>query len=124
MLQSKLFAKTLREAPKDEESVNAKLLTRAGFIYKNSAGVYSYLPLGWRVLKNIASIIREEMDVIGGEEIFMPALVEKKYWDATGRWDVGVGYEVYGKKEDDAGFRRHRMEARIWERSYRKRREI
>ena len=104
MLQSKLFAKTLREAPKDEESVNAKLLTRAGFIYKNSAGVYSYLPLGWRVLKNIASIIREEMDVIGGEEIFMPALVEKKYWDATGRWDVGVGYEVYGKKEDDAGF--------------------
>ncbi|MDO8504686.1 MAG: aminoacyl--tRNA ligase-related protein [Candidatus Liptonbacteria bacterium] len=104
MLQSKLFTKTFRDAPKDEESLNAKLLARGGFIYKNSAGVYSYLPLGWRVIQNIARIIREEMNAIGGEEIFMPALVEKKYWDATGRWDVEVGYEVLGKKEKKSSF--------------------
>ena len=104
MLQSKLFTKTLREAPKDEESVNAKLLTRGGYIYKNSAGVYSFLPLGWRVIKKIADIIREEMDAVDGEEIFMPALVEKKYWDATNRWNVPVGYEVFGKNEDETSF--------------------
>ena len=98
MLQSHLFLKTLKENPKDEVSVNAQLLERGGFVYKNSAGVYSFLPLGWRVLQNIARIIREEMDAIGARELFMPALVEKKYWDATGRWDVEIGFEVKGKK--------------------------
>ncbi len=104
MRQSQLFGKTLREAPKDEISVNAKLLERGGFIYKNSAGVYSYLPLGWRVMQKIADIIREEINAIGGQEMFMPALVEKKYLDATGRWDVEIGFEARGKKEKSAGF--------------------
>ena len=104
MRQSQIFSKTLREAPKDEVSINAKLLERGGFIYKNSAGIYSYLPLGWRVLSKIAGIIREEINAIGGQEIFMPALVEKKYLDATGRWDVEIGFEARGKKEKSARF--------------------
>lgn len=104
MKQSQLFGKTLREAPKNEVSVNAKLLEKGGFIYKNSAGVYSYLPLGWRVLSKIESIIREEINAIGGQEIFMPALVEKKYLDATGRWDVEISFEALGKKEKNASF--------------------
>lgn len=104
MKQSQLFGKTLRDAPKDEVSVNAKLLERGGFIYKNSAGIYSYLPLGWRVLSKVANIIREEINAIGGQEILMPALVEKKYLDTTGRWNVKIGFEVRGKKEKAAGF--------------------
>ncbi len=94
MKLSKLFTKTLREAPKDEESINAKLLTRGGFVFKNSAGVYTFLPLGWRVMKKIAGVVREEMNAIGGQELFMPALVEKKYWEATGRWDVDIAFKT------------------------------
>ena len=97
MRQSQLFTRTLREAPKDAISANAQLLERGGFVYKNSAGVYSYLPLGWRVLNKIAQIIREEMNALGAQELLMPALVEKKYWAATGRWDADIGYEVRGK---------------------------
>ncbi len=104
MRQSQLFAKTERSDPKDEAAVNAKLLERGGFIYKNSAGVYSYLPLGWRVMQKIAAIIREEMNAIGGQEMQMPALVEKKYLDATGRWDVEIGFEVLGKGEKKSNF--------------------
>ncbi len=104
MRLSKLFTKTLRENPKDEAAVNAQLLERGGFIYKNSAGVYTFLPLGWRVIQKISNIIREEMNKIGGVEMFMPALVEKKYLDATSRWDVGVGFEAKGKQEEKAGF--------------------
>ena len=96
MRLSKLFTKTTRENPKDETSVNAQLLERGGFIYKNSAGIYTFLPLGWRVMQKIAGIIREEMNKIGGVEMFMPALVEKKYLDATGRWDVKIGFRVQG----------------------------
>lgn len=104
MKLSQLFTKTLREAPKDEVSANAQLLERGGFIYKNSAGIYTYLPLGWRVYQKIAAIIREEMNAIGGVEMYMPAMVEKKYLDATGRWDVPVGFEVIGKGEKNANF--------------------
>ena len=104
MRQSQLFGQTLREAPKDEISTNARLLERGGFVYKNSAGIYSYLPLGWKVLEKIADIIRKEMNAIGGQEMFMPALVEKKYLDATGRWDVPVGFEAKGKNEKNANF--------------------
>lgn len=102
--QSKLFTKTLREAPSGEEAANAIFLERGGFVYKTSAGVYSFLPLGWRVLEKIAAILREEMNVIGGQEIFMPALVDKEYWQATNRWDVGIGFEVKGKQEEKAGY--------------------
>ncbi len=104
MKLSQLFTKTTRENPADETSINAQLLERGGFVYKNSAGVYTFLPLGWRVMQKIATIIREEMNKIGGQEMFMPALVEKKYWDATGRWDVEVGFEARGKEEKTANF--------------------
>ncbi len=104
MRLSQLFTKTAKENPKDEISVNAQLLERGGFVYKNSAGVYTFLPLGWRVIEKIAAIIREEMNKIGGVEMLMPALVEKRYLDATKRWDVEIGFEARGKEEKKAGF--------------------
>lgn len=88
MLQSKLFTKTRREAPKDEVAKNAQLLIRAGYIDKLAAGVYTYLPLGFRVLKNIEGIIRKEMDAVGGQEIFMPSFHPKELWEKTGRWNT------------------------------------
>lgn len=95
MRQSRYFLKTSKTAPADDLSVNARLLEQGGFIYKNSAGIYTYLPLGWRVMQRIARIIREEMDGIGGQEMFMPALVEKKYLSATNRWELPVGFKVF-----------------------------
>ena len=88
MRQSRLFTKTLRDAPKDEVSINAQLLIRAGFVDKLMAGVYTFLPLGLRVMKKIENIIREEMNAIGGQEVFMPALHPKENWLKTGRWDA------------------------------------
>ena len=87
MRQSKLFTKTRREAPKDEVAKNAQLLIRAGFVHKEMAGVYSYLPLGLRTLNNIVQIIREEMNTVGGQEIVMTALQDKELWERTDRWD-------------------------------------
>jgi len=77
MRQSQLFTKTRREAPKDEVSKNAQLLIRAGYINKEMAGVYDYLPLGLRVLNNIQNIIRQEMDATGGQEVLMSSLQRK-----------------------------------------------
>jgi prolyl-tRNA synthetase len=94
MLQSKLFGKTIKEVPKDEQSVNAQLLIRGGFVDKSMAGVYTYLPLGLRTLKKIENIIREEMNAIGGQEILMPALQNKEDWKMTGRWDIDVMMKV------------------------------
>lgn len=88
MRLSKLFTKTKRKVPQAETAINAQLLMRAGFIDKLSAGIYSYLPLGWRVFKKIENIIREEMDAIGGQEVFLPALHPKGPWEKTGRWQV------------------------------------
>jgi prolyl-tRNA synthetase len=85
MLQSKLFGKTSKSAPKDADSVNAALLIQAGFIQKVGSGIYEFLPLGMRVLNKINNIIREEMDAIGGQEILMPALHPIALWEATGR---------------------------------------
>lgn len=90
MYQSKLFTKTRKEAPADEVSKNAQLLIRAGFISKEMAGVYNYLPLGLRVLKKIEQIIREEMDAIGGIEMRTSALQEKSVWEKTNRWNDDV----------------------------------
>ncbi len=90
MRLSKLFTRTRKEAPKDEVSKNAQLLIRAGYIHKEMAGVYAYMPLGLRVLKNIEHVIREEMNAIGGQEIVMTALQEKDVWEKTGRWDDKV----------------------------------
>lgn len=95
MRQSKLFTKTRREAPSDEVSKNAQLLIRAGFINKEMAGVYSYLPLGLLVIKKIENIIREEMDKVGGQEVLMPSFQSKENWEKTGRWsDLDVLYKV------------------------------
>ena len=88
MRQSKLFTKTRKEAPADEVSKNAELLVRGGFIHKEMAGVYSYLPLGLRVLKKIENIIREEMNKVGGQEILMSSFQPKENWEKTGRWDA------------------------------------
>ena len=85
--QSKLFTKARREAPSDEVAKNAQLLVRAGYIHKEMAGVYSYLPLGLRTLNNIVGIIREEMNAIGGQELVMSALQDKELWSRTDRWD-------------------------------------
>jgi prolyl-tRNA synthetase len=86
MRQSKLFTKTIKETPKDETSVNAQLLIRAGFVHKEMAGVYNFLPLGLRVLNKIENIIRDEMNNAGGQEILMPTLTSKESWEKTGRW--------------------------------------
>ena len=87
MLQSKLFTKIERNAPKDEATVNVQLLTRAGFVSKLMAGTYNYLPLGLRVLRKIENIVREEMNTIGGEEVLMAMLHPKSIWKTTGGWD-------------------------------------
>jgi len=106
MLQSKLFGKTTKDAPKDEVSINAVFLSRGGFIDKLSAGVYSYLPLGLRTLKKIQQIVREEMNAIDGQEILMPALHPKEVWEQTGRWhDPGseVMFQFKGRSEKEYG---------------------
>jgi len=90
MRQSELFTKTRKEAPSDEVSKNAQLLIRGGFIQKEMAGVYDYLPLGFRVLKKVENIIREEIDSIGGQEILMTSLQDKESWEKSGRWDDSV----------------------------------
>lgn len=87
MKQSELFSKVLREAPKEETAKNAQLLIQAGYVNKVMAGVYAFLPLGLRVMENIMTIIREEMNAIGGQEILMTSLQDKKVWEATDRWD-------------------------------------
>lgn len=98
MKQSQLFTKTRKEAPKDEVSKNAQLLVRAGFVYKEMAGVYSYLPLGLKVLNKINEVIRREMDAIGGQEIFLTTLQDKQIWEKTNRWDDDV-LDVWFKTE-------------------------
>ncbi len=106
MKQSQLFTKTKKESPADEISLNAELLIRAGFINKEMAGVYSYLPLGLRVLKNIENIIREEMNAIGGQEIILSSLQEKSTWEPTNQWDdsqVDVWFKTKLKNDTELG---------------------
>lgn len=106
MKQSQLFTRTRKEAPKDEVAKNATLLIRAGYIHKEMAGVYSYLPLGLRVINKIVNIIREEMNAIGGQEIHMTALQDKKLWESTGRWSdeiVDNWFKTKFKNEAEAG---------------------
>jgi len=102
MLQSKLFGKTQKQPPKDEVSVNAQLLTQAGFIDKLAAGIYSYLPLGLKVLNKIKNIVREEMEAIGGQEILLPALTPKANWQTTGRWNsLDILFKLKGAGDKD-----------------------
>ena len=90
MRLSQNFTRTLREAPADEVSRNAQLLIRAGFVYKTMAGVYSYTPLGLRVLENIKQIVREEMNAVHSQELIMSSLQQKDIWLETGRWSDEV----------------------------------
>ncbi len=90
MKQSHLFTKTKKESPADEVSLNAELLIKAGFINKEMAGVYSFLPLGLRVIKKIENIIREEMDQIGGMEMRTSVFQSKEVWEKSGRWSDEV----------------------------------
>lgn len=90
MRQSKLFTRTRKEAPADETSKNAELLIRGGYIHKEMAGVYSYLPLGLRVLEKIENIIRDEMNAIGGIEMKTSVLQNKEVWEKSNRWDDEV----------------------------------
>lgn len=90
MKQSKLFTKTSKDFPKDEVSKNAQLLIKAGFINKEMAGVYSFLPLGLLVLNKVNDIIRDEMNKVGGQEVFMTVLQPQDRWEKTGRWSDEV----------------------------------
>ncbi len=106
MKQSKLFTKTRKEAPKDEVAKNAQLLIRAGYIHKEMAGAYAILPLGLRVLKKIENIIREEMNMLGGQEIEMTALQGSEVWSKTGRWSdevIDVWFKPQLKSGADVG---------------------
>jgi prolyl-tRNA synthetase len=87
MRQTNLFPKTRKETPSDAKSVNHKYLVQAGYVNQLMAGSWSLLPLGWRVVRNITQIIREEMNAIGGQEILMPLLHPKEIWNETGRWE-------------------------------------
>lgn len=102
MRQSQLFTKTRREAPSDEVSKNAQLLIRAGYIHKEMAGVYAFLPLGLRTLENIKRIVREEMNAVGAQELLMTSLQRKELWEKTDRWDSDK-VEVWFKSELNAG---------------------
>jgi prolyl-tRNA synthetase len=102
MRQSEFFVKTLKEAPKDAETINHQLLVRAGFVRQLMAGVYTYLPLGLKTLNKISQIIREEMNAIGGREILMPMLHPAAIWKQTGGWDnIDVLFKLQSRTKKD-----------------------
>jgi len=104
---SQLFTKTRREAPADEASRNAQLLIQAGFIHKEMAGVYSYLPLGLRVINKIKHIVSEEMEALGSQELIMSTIQGKELWEKTDRWDdqkVDVWFKSQLKNGNEIGF--------------------
>ncbi len=105
MLQSELFTKVERNAPKDEVALSAKLLSRAGFVSKVMAGVYEYMPLGLRVLNKINAVIRDEMDKTGAQELFMSVLQNKETWAKSGRWETakGVMYQFKDASDKEIG---------------------
>jgi prolyl-tRNA synthetase len=102
MRLSQLFTKTSKNAPADEVAKNAQLLIRAGYVYKEMAGVYAYLPLGLRVVENIKKIVREEMNAIHSNELIMTSLQRKDVWESTGRWsEEAVDIWFKTKLQDD-----------------------
>jgi prolyl-tRNA synthetase len=96
---SQLFLPTLREAPSDAEAISHKLLVRGAFIRQVSAGVWTFLPLGWRVHEKVVGIIREEMDAIGAQELFMPVLTPAELWKATGRYDIPEVFKLRDRND-------------------------
>lgn len=106
MRLSQLVTKTRKDAPKDEQSRNAQLLIRAGFIHKDAAGVYALLPLGMRVVEKIKQVVREEMDALGGQELIMTTLQRKELWESTDRWDdrkVDIWFKSKLKNDTEVG---------------------
>ena len=106
MKMTDLFTKTSKSVPADETARNAQLLIQAGFIHKEMAGVYAYLPLGLRVLENIKAIVREEMNAIGGQEVIMTNLQRPEVWQSTTRWDdeiVDVWFKTKLKDDKEIG---------------------
>lgn len=106
MRVSKLFTKTLKNAPADEVARNAQLLIRAGYVYKEMAGSYAYLPLGLRVLEKIKQIVREEMDSVDSNELIMTTLQRKEVWEKTGRWSdevVDIWFKTHLQDETEVG---------------------
>lgn len=102
MKQSKYFLKTSKTVSQDEQSINARLLEQAGYVDKLMAGVYTYLPLGLRVLRKIEQVVREEMDAIGGQEVLMGMLHPKAIWEQTGAWDnVDVLFKIQSRTEKE-----------------------
>ncbi|MCS5420880.1 MULTISPECIES: proline--tRNA ligase [Psychrilyobacter] len=95
---SKMYAKTLKETPKDAEVISHQLMLRSGMIKKLASGVYTYLPLGYKALKKVEKITREEMDRAGSQELFMPVLQPAELWKETGRWDA-MGPEMMRLKD-------------------------
>lgn len=107
MRLSKNFTRTIKQAPADEVARNAQLLIRAGYVHKTMAGVYSYLPLGLKVVENIKQIVREEMNKIGSQELVMSTLQSKELWQETGRWSddlVDVWFKSKLQDGTDVGF--------------------
>lgn len=107
MKYSRLFSKTSKTIPSEETAKNAQLLIKGGFVYKEMAGVYAYLPLGLRVIEKIKRIVRDEMNAIGGEEIIMTSLQRKELWEKTDRWDdekVDVWFKSKLKSGSEVGF--------------------
>lgn len=98
MKVSKMYAPTLREVPSEAEIPSHQLLLRAGFMRKSTNGMYTYLPLAWRVIKKIENIIREEMDHAGCQEIMMPIMQPAEIWKESGRWDA-YGAEMVRLKD-------------------------
>src|SRR5512132_604131 len=96
---SQLFLPTLREAPSDAEAMSHKLLVRGGFIRQVSAGVWTFLPLGWRVHEQVVGIIREELDAIGAQEMLMPVLTPAELWKATGRYDIPEVFKLRDRND-------------------------
>lgn len=102
MLQSKLFSKTIKERSTDVEAVSHDLLMRAGYVDQLMAGVYTFMPLGFKVLKNIENIIRKNMEEVGGQEVLMPVLQPKENWLKTGRWNnFDVLFRIKGSGDKD-----------------------
>ncbi len=101
MKASQLFFPTLRDVPKDAELVSHQLLLRGGFVRSVAAGIYSYLPLGWKVHEKIAQIVREEANAFGGQEVHMPVLIPKELLDETGRSAVSVLFALKDKNKRD-----------------------
>ncbi len=102
VLQSQLFPKTRKDEIKDADSINHQLLVKAGFVRQLMAGVYTYLPLGLRVLNNITEVVREEMDTLGGKEVLMPLLHPSAVWKQTGGWDhIDVLFKVESRTKKD-----------------------